>query len=302
VPVQAPDITVIIPTIGDDRRIQTIWRAIESAGARSGAATRVLVVVNGKRFSPALMNDLRASPKVECIYLEKGSLPLALGTGRSQVRSEFFAFLDDDDEFLENGLKLRLDMLRDNPDASFVVSQGFLKSPDEETLQVGLDARAIHADPLRCLLQENWLATSASGLYRSASVTQADFESMPAYLEWTYLGFRLVSRMGFRFLDTPTYRRYDLPGSVSKSRSFNLGMVSAIKAILSLDLPSDVRRGLAHKLTLAYHNCSVVELESGRRIDAWHYHLRSLIRPGGLQFLSYTRHLLRLRAGGTAKA
>jgi hypothetical protein len=235
------------------------------------------------------------------MYIETGSLPLALYAGRMQVRSEFFTFLDDDDEFLENGLRLRLDALRANPDAAFVVSQGFIKSAEAEELRVGLNAREIEADPLGCLLRENWLA-SAAGLYRAAAVTPADFERIPPYLEWTYLGFRLASRMRFRFLDSPTYRLHDTPDSLSKSRQFYMGMVPALEAILSLELPPHVLRSLERKLAQAHHDCSVIELESGRRIDAWHFHLRSLTRPGGLQFLSYTRHLLRPRARGTAKA
>lgn len=287
----SPEVTVIIPTIGNDRRAQTIWRAIESAGPRSGALTRVIVVVNGTRYSDALVAKLRASSKGECAYVEKGSLPLALCTGRQMVASEFFTFLDDDDEILEDGLKTRLDVLRGNPNAAFVVSSGWLKTPDEELPQVDLNAKAIEADPLGCLLIENWM-TSASGLYRTNAVTATDFEHMPSYLEWTYLGFRLGSRLGFRFIDTPTYRCYDLPGSVSKSRAYHAGMVPAIKTILELDLPENVRTALRRKLGAAHHACSHSEYQRGNYTGSWRHHLRSLLLPGGLRYLGYTRYLM----------
>lgn len=286
------DITVIIPTIGDERRRETIWRTIESAGARSGARTRVLVVVNGKRFSQSLLDDLRASPLAECLYVEQGSLPLALQTGREAVRSPFFAFIDDDDEFLPGGLQHRLDVLQGRPDAAFLISQGWFHTEGRDEPQTSLDAAAIHADPLGCLLRENWLATSASGLYRSAQISAEDFSEMPSYLEWSYLGFRLASHHPFVFIDEPTYRRHDVPGSVSKSLNFRKGMVEALGRILALPLPPAIFQALCFKRASAMHDLSVLALENGDRREAWRQHLLTLRQRGGLRFLSYTRHLL----------
>src|SRR5262245_46482332 len=127
-----PDVTVIIPTIGDERRGETIWRAIESAGPRPGAATRIIVVINGTQFSADPLAQIRATPTIECVCLQAGSLPLARLTGLQMVASEFFAFLDDDDEFLENGLKPRLDVLRSDAEIAFVVSNGWVTDSGEE--------------------------------------------------------------------------------------------------------------------------------------------------------------------------
>lgn len=288
----AAEITVVIPTIADERRGETIWRTIDSAGAASGVATRVLVVVNGKRFSPRLLDELRATPKADCLYVEQGNLPLALKAGREAVTSPYFAFIDDDDEFLPGGLARRLHVLQADPALHFVVSQGWFHTGGRDEPQTSLDATRIMADPLGCLLQENWVATSASGLYRSAHVGPEAFAGMPSYLEWTYLGFRLAGSRPFRFIDEPTYRRYDVPGSVSKSASYRRGMVQALERILSLPLPSAARRGLAAKLSGATHDLSAMALESGDLRDAWRQHLRSLRLPGGARYWPYTRHLL----------
>lgn len=290
------EVTVVIATIADERRAETIWRTIDSAGPRSGAATRVVVVVNGNRYSPELLDQLQRSPKVECIYQEKGSLPLALMTGRQAVRSEFFAFIDDDDEFLPGGLDKRIHIARTNPQAAFVITQGWLHHERDEP-QVSLRANAVMVDPLGTLLQENWICTSASGLYRSEHVSAEDFAGMPSYLEWTYLGFRLASKLPFVFSDEPTYRRYDMPGSVSKSDSYRRGMVQALHAILALDLPEPTRFGLRRKLTQATHDLSQLELDNGLRGPAWRHHIRSICMPGGWRYLGYTRHLLGLGNG-----
>jgi glycosyltransferase involved in cell wall biosynthesis len=295
----AADVTVVIPTIADAKRGETIWRTIESAGSRCGANTRVVVVVNGTRFDPRLLEALRNAPNSECLYLEQGSLPLALKAGREAVRSEFFAFIDDDDEFLENGLGRRLELLRGNPQAAFLISQGWFHTNGIDVPQTDLDAKTILADPLGSMLRQNWVATSASGLYRTSKVVPEDFAQMPSYLEWTYLGFRLASRHNFVFTDEPTYRRYDMIGSESKSPSFRRGMVKALRAILAQELPQDARAGLCHKLAGAHHDLSVLALEEGKRAEATRQHLMSLFLPGGLRYLSYTRHLLGPRPRAT---
>lgn len=288
-----PEITVIIPTVADDRRAQTIWRAIESAGPRSGARTRVIVVVNGNRFSEALLGQLRAMEAIECATIETGSLPLAIRHGRGLVTSEFFAFLDDDDEFLEDGLRLRLDALRQEPSAAFVVTNGWVTTPAGDAPAVRLKSKAIEADPFGTLLLHNWVGTSASGLYRSSAVSTEDFAAMPAYLEWTYLGFRLAGRP-FRFLDSPTYRWYDMPGSLSKTQAYRVGMVSALRNILHLPLPRRARTGLRRRLGAVHHALSSAYLDEGQRSKAWKHHWLSLAYPGGWRYALYARKMFRL--------
>jgi len=285
-----PDVTIIIPSIGDDQRARTIWRAIESAGPRSGASTRIIVVVNGKRFAEAVVERLRATPGIECVQVEAAGAPLAVRHGRSLVTSEFFAILDDDDEFLEDGLRMRLDVLREDPAAAFVVSNGWRAGPAGDEPAVALTAQAIEADPFHTLLTQNWMA-SASGLYRTNAVSVEDFAAMPAYMEWTYVGFRLASRR-FRFLDRPTYRLHDLPGSVSKSQAYRAGVIPALHSILSLNLPPSARDRLRRRLGATHHTLSSQFLEGRRLSEAWKHHWLSLAYPGGWHYALYTRKLL----------
>jgi hypothetical protein len=285
-----PDVTVIIPTVADDRRALTIWRAIESAGPRSGASTRIVVVVNGRRFSETLLGQLRATPAVDCAYLEAGRLPMAIHHGRELVDTEFFAFLDDDDELLENGLRMRLDALRQQPDVAFVATNGWIRRLAGDERNVDLKASVIEADPFGAMVVRNWM-TSASGLYRSCAVTAEDFEGMPSYLEWTYVGFRLAGRP-FRFLDDPTYRLYDLADSVSKSLAYRAGMIPALQRILGLQLPPHARAGLRRRLGAVHHALSSSFLEERNLSGAWKHHGLSLSLPGGWRYLPYTRKLV----------
>lgn len=250
------------------------------------------MVVNGNRFSERLLGQLRSSEAVDCATIEAGSLPLAIHHGRGLVTTEFFAFLDDDDEFLEDGLRMRLDVLRRDPRAAFVISNGFVTSPQGDLLIVPLKSDAIEGDPFGTLITFNWMATSASGLYRTGAVSVEDLAAMPAYLEWTYVGFRLAGRP-FRFLERPTYRRYDLPGSVSKSHAYRVGLISALRRILTLNVPRQARVGLRRRLGAVHHSLSLSYLEEGSLSRAWKHHGLSLTYPGGWRYAPYTRKLFR---------
>src|SRR5262245_55327336 len=94
-------ITVIIPTTCEKQREAQLLAAIESIKAQSGIAAKILLVVNGSRFDAPLLAQLRERDDVCVEYREVGSLPLALEYGCTRVDTEFFCFLDDDDELLE---------------------------------------------------------------------------------------------------------------------------------------------------------------------------------------------------------
>ena len=280
-------VTVIIATLGDERRAQTIWRAIDSV-RRSGVAANVIVVVNGNRFSQPLVQALREAPGVQCEQLAIGSLPLALKHGRSLVTTEFFAFLDDDDEVLEDALQVRLHALRADSGLAFVATNGFWRLENGWEPRVTLTAAQIETDPLQSLLIENWM-TSASGLYRSSLVPATALDGMPAYLEWAYLAFKLASRLRFRFLDAFTFRLHDTQGSLSKTDGYFAGIVPALETILELPLPSAIRSGLRRRLGAAHHTLSMRRLEAGDIAGARRHHCLSLIHPGRLRYVLYTR-------------
>jgi hypothetical protein len=111
------------------------------------------------------------------------------------------------------------------------------------------------------------------------------------------MAFKLGASRPFRFLDMPTFRLHDSDGSLSKSDEYHVGNVAAIERILALPLPNHVRAGLRRRLGAAHHTISVRQLAAGYRAGAWRHHWFSLVHPGGLQYLSYTRFLCLPRKG-----
>ena len=283
-------ITVIIPTTATGNRQASLLNAIHSAGAQSGASTKILVVVNGQRFDPVLFAVLRSRQDIKVAVLPVGDLPGALFAGRQLVDTEFFCFLDDDDEILPNGLATRLRALTECPDVAFVATNGYYRSKGEDQVRMS-DADMVSADPLLAMTDKCWLA-SCGGLYRTSLVDVRAFADVPRFLEWTYLGLKLGSTRRMLFLDEPTFRINDSEDSLSKSVDYRAGSVTALKAALDLSLPRRITRRLRTRLSAAHHVLAGDYLCVNKLRLAWAHHLASLAQPGGVKYLLFSRRLI----------
>lgn len=287
-----PRVDVIIPTTCVSQRWESLQRAIASVLSQRDAGVRVLVLVNGDRFDADRLAELRRRTDITVHYQKTGSLPLALQTGRTLVRSPFFAFLDDDDEYLEEALALRLQPLLDDPSLDFAVTSGLKNEGGADRVAIRrLDAARINAHPLRSLAVENWLA-SCGGLFRSSRIGVDYFDGVTKFYEWTLLAYKLALDRRMVFIDRPTWRVHDSADSLSKSTEYRLAEVEVLREILALGLPADVHGELRRRIGAAHHDLSEYALTCGRRVDAWKHHLMSLSHPGGLRYLSYSRHLV----------
>lgn len=278
--------SVIIPTTAELGRRESLLRAIDSALTQQGVVANLVVVVNGPRVYPSLVQEIETLP-LQVVRLREASLPSAIHAGRLRVASQYFSFLDDDDIYLPNALQARLEALNAER-ADFAVSNGI----DGAGGLVIPDPRAVASDPLRALVTRNWLA-SCGGLYRSESISAEFFRDLVKYLEWTVLGFRLlIAGKKVCFLDNPTFRLSDTEGSASKQRSMEaLLNGAAVVDYMFTHAPAEFRGSLAWKRASAYHAISDCCLHSGDLNQAWSRHL-SCLRMGGWQYLAYTRHLV----------
>src|SRR6185295_1279548 len=94
---------------------------------------------------------------VELVRLEAADFPAALRAGRVRVRSPYFAELDDDDELLPGALATRVAAMEAHPDVDVVVTRGYVDHQGRRELNLR-DLEGLQADPLRSLLDQNWLA------------------------------------------------------------------------------------------------------------------------------------------------
>lgn len=283
-------VSVIIATTCDKARRSSLMRAIDSVLSQQNVESNIIAVVNGTRIDEDCLERLRTIPRVEVLMQAEGSYPLALQSGRAHVRAPFFAFLDDDDEYLPNALERRIAPLLADPALAFVASNGLRRLQGSDHTVVKWP-EAVHVDPLLALGRENWLS-SCGGLFRTASVGVDYFDGRTAYLEWTFLAYQLALTRTLVFVEEPTFVINNSPGSLSKSDSYAEAEAKILPRILALDLPDPVRRDVRKKLGRAYHNISSRKSARGQWIQAWRYHIASVFCLGGSQYLLYSRKLL----------
>lgn len=284
-------VAVVMPTEARSDRADLLRRALESVLSQQGVRAIPIVVVNGKAASVALLADLTRSPQVQLVRLEMANLPAALRTGRELVRSPYFAELDDDDELLPGALAARVEAMEAHPDVDVVVTQGYIDDCGRRELDI-VDLERFQADPLRSMLDHNWLAPCA-GLFRTATIGPEYFVDVPRYLEWTYLGVRFALERRILFLNHATWvYRAGTPRSLSKQAEYVRQQAASLNRLLALPLPRAVRRGFAQRRGNALHTAAGMELNAGRAREAWRWHLRSLAATGGWRYSLYTRRLL----------
>lgn len=283
-------VSVIIPTTCEASRRASLMRAIDSVLNQQGAQVTVIAVVNGNRIDPECLQQLQAMARVQVVRQEQGCQALAQRTGRACVVTAFFAFLDDDDEYLPVALKLRLAPLLREPGLDFVASNGLRRQKGVDQAVV-TQVQAAERDPLLALASENWLA-SCGGLFRTARIGVDFFDGKTASLEWTLLAYKLASTRSMAFVDQPTFIINDTAGSLSKSEAYVQAEAGVLAQVLALDLPSAARRAVQEKLGRCLHNISARKSEQGDWAEAWRFHLASLGCLHGWKYLLYSRKLL----------
>lgn len=284
-----PTVSVIIPTTCDARREKLLYRAIDSVMNQAHSdlyRVELLVVVNGSRVDDRVLDFVSTLP-VRLLIMEEGNVSKARYAGVQSSGSNFFCFLDDDDEFLPGALAHRLSLFEDGVDC--VVTNGLVNDSRLVSERV---ARLANAEPAAAFFVQNWFASPGS-MFKRGAVGYELFDMEHRYFEWTLLFFKLIAaRHRIKYDDTPTYRVWqDSPGSASKSLDYSLAHASVLADILALPLGEDALATLRLKHHAALNAKSQMHLERRQRLEAWKSHL-SCLKSGGWRYLPFTRKLI----------
>lgn len=291
-----PEISVIVPTLALAARRRLIGRALESIFGQDGVHSLPLVIVNGQHFDSDIAANLEKDPRIKVIRQQKADLPAAYRLGRRHVTTPWFTTLDDDDVLLPGALRTRLGALCSEAHDA-VVTNGYCRGTDADELVVS-DMATVAADPLRALKTANWLLPG-SWMCKTDASSETLFDGMPSQLECTFLAVRLATTRRIHFIDEPTVVWHrDTPRSASKSLSYILGQPAALRRILELDLPPDVRQCFETRLGAAHHASSESLLDAGLMLSAWKQHLMALTCRGGWSYLPFTRKLVSRETAG----
>jgi glycosyltransferase involved in cell wall biosynthesis len=285
-------ISVIIPTLAEGKRTDSLLRAIDSVRSQEGVKAVPVIVVNGNRFDPSLVERLGHLKGITMHMEPLGGVINARVVGRRLVETPYYSFLDDDDELLPHALRSRLDSMLVDERIDVVVSNGYRFDGSARSISAHNIADA-KKDPFLALLDNNWL-TSCGGLYRTARIDAAFFADSTEYAEWTYLAFKLSLSHRITFLNKPGYVINDTAGSLSKSLNYSSALAHVFERVLDLPLPPSARSAVKRKYGSALHDLSNYCLDAKEPKKALQYHLKSLCQPGGMRFLLYSRRFLNL--------
>jgi glycosyltransferase involved in cell wall biosynthesis len=279
-------VTVIIRTGAAKERGPLLQRAIASVLAQPNVQTTCIVVVNGLMADPAVVEALREDRRLQCIVDLRADKRAATLIGRQAVRTEFFAYLDDDDEFLIGGLALRAQFLRNHPDIACVATNGEYVR-DGAIAPVFSEGKRIKTDYVGSLLRhQNWLA-SCGGTFRTALVGQQYFADLPLHREWTLIAYRIATRLPVEYLDVLTYRVYCTPSSQSKQPTYINAGAHVARLMLAWRTEARRERVLLRNENRAYRSaCSYYRI-AGDFWNAWRFYLRAIMSPFGIGFLPY---------------
>lgn len=282
-------VTVIIPTLAN--RIGELNRAITSVYQQHGGRAVPLVVVNGDRYDPDGLADLKRREDIRLHQVAEPGVSNARLEGRRLVDTPYFMLLDDDDELLPQAVQAGLGAMEMH-DADVAAFNGFAERYGKRVVFYPQFSET-DPDPAMALLEENWLA-SAGGFFKTDRVGPELLDDLPDYLELTIFAFRLALQCKVVRVDFPAFVIHeDLSGRASQSLKYFEESPNVLRVMAAMTDRSDLRAVLHRKRSDALHHVAELMLKDGRKGPAWRYHLRSLCVGGGLRYLPFTRHILR---------
>lgn len=283
-------VDVIIRTTAEKTRATSIARAIDSILQQEHVDARPIIVANGDRYDPQILENLSSRQDLRFDYFSPGSTGKALSRGRSLVTAPYFAFLDDDDVLLPDSVYARLQAFPS--DADLVVSNGHIVFADGHS-RIDIESlTACQSDPLASIMRQCWL-DPCGGLFKTDRMPQELFDAGIDYHEWTYLAFRIAhSGRKIVFLDTPLYQRNDTPDSLSKSARYDEAALRVLTLMRAHPLPKHVKALLERKYRAEWHLIAQRQHVRGNYLAAWKAHLKSLRPPYTFKYALFTRKLI----------
>ncbi len=291
VPGKRVRISVIVRSKGDRARKATLQRAIASVLSQTGVDVEVIAILNGSNYDSGVVAWLQGDERIVCRVFPGPDKPAATALGRALVTGQFFTYLDDDDEFLEDALARRAAVLLERPEADCVATNGYCIDGGKSRIAYPdcADFRESFVEPL--LRGHNWL-TSCGTLFRTSSVSLPYFEHLTKHCEWTLIGFRIASRLRVAFLNEPTFRVYNTPISESKTLAYVETVPLVFTKMLEWNRDRRFVRPIRRCRSIAFHDaCSYYRISGGFG-RAWTFHVKSVLEVGGWRYVPYTLLLL----------
>lgn len=214
-----PKVSVIIPTYN---RAEFLRSAIRSVLDQSVQDFEIVIVDDGSKDNTEEIVRSFNDKRIKYIHHEtnKGAAG-SRNTGLMHSNGEYIAFLDDDDEWLPEKLKMGVDLLENSPPKIGGVYSGFFKVDRTNGRVLVQITPTKRGDIFHDMFIENWVGTSSIVLLRKGCFEKVGlFDEGIVFGEDYDMWIRISKEFHFEYIKTPLVRYYIHGNRLST----NLGM------------------------------------------------------------------------------
>ncbi|MBD3426746.1 MAG: glycosyltransferase [Candidatus Omnitrophica bacterium] len=278
-----PTVSVILPTFN---RANILRRSIDSVLGQTYSDFELIIVDDGSSDNTAELVAGVNDPRIKYIKHENNSgLPAARNTGLKHARGRFIAFQDDDDQWLEDRLKVQVSLLNKTDEDTGVVYCDSIKMEQGVKSYLYSPSRSgksgdLHHD----FLMGNFVTVIATLVKRECFLKVGNFdESLPSFEDWD-MWLRISKHFKFRYSDEPLVIVHITEGSMTAD-------ISKIVRARKLILQKHYNEFMQNRKLLAKNYVQLAcELYSiGRMSEGRAYSFKALrIAPFDLRNIIYT--------------
>jgi glycosyltransferase involved in cell wall biosynthesis len=213
-----PLVTVLIPAFNAER---TIARALDSVFRQAYQPLEVLVVDDASTDGTAAVVAAYGRSEIRLISLPSNRGECSVNEGLARAKGEYVAFLDADDEWLDEKLKKQIAILESNPRLSFVTCGClFVDGMGRPFREFGLNAPPFPPDEIwRGLLEAPRVAKPCVVARRSTLAAVGSFNPSLAVGGDQDMWIRLALAGEVAFLPELLVKAYEEPNSLTKRYS-----------------------------------------------------------------------------------
>ena len=211
-----PPVTVLIPAYNARR---TIGRALASVWRQNYPEMEVIVVDDGSSDGTgAEVHKIRGG-NLRLIQLDRNcGVSAAMNAGIQEARTDYIAFLDADDEWLDNKLLTQIPILESHPEMSFIACGGESVNPEGQVFRTfGLEAPPYSPREFwRALLVKSYVAKPTVIARRTKLLEAGGFVEALKISEDQDMWIRLALNGEVGFVPQILVRVHDTPDSLTK--------------------------------------------------------------------------------------
>lgn len=228
-------VSVVIPAYNQGNYLA---RAVQSVLGQSYPDFEIIIVDDGSTDDTATVGCSYNAPNIHYVHQENQGLSAARNTGLRYAQGEFISYLDSDDLFLPDKLKLLTDAIYSHPEFGFVAGQAI--PIDEADQPLGKMYASPIPEPAEELLLGNPLHVGSVMIRRTWQDRAGEFDtSLRSYEDWDmWLRLaRLGCKMGWVAQPVSLYRFHPAQMTRLGSQMTHATFAVLEKVFRSTDLP-----------------------------------------------------------------